>query len=54
MADKKCTTAWVKACAGIEGNEIADKAARQGAENKDSALKLVKKILLRLQQPKKL
>ena len=35
MADKKCTIALVKAHIGPEGYEVADEAARQGAENKD-------------------
>ena len=30
---KGCTIAWVKAHIGTPGNEVADSAARQGAEN---------------------
>ena len=40
----KCTIAWFKAHVGTEGNEAPDEAARQGAENKASALKLVEKL----------
>ena len=35
---KRCIIAWVKAQIGTEGNEAADKAARQGAENQNKNL----------------
>ena len=35
---KKCTITWVKAHIGTEGNEAANEAARQGAENKNKTL----------------
>ena len=37
---KKCTIAWVKAHIGTEGNQAADEAARQGAENDDKTLQV--------------
>ena len=41
MADKKCTIAWLKAHIGTKGNKAADKAARQGAENKNKTLRII-------------
>ena len=39
---KGCTLAWVKAHIGTEGNEAADAAARQGAENKSNTVQKIK------------
>ena len=41
MASTKCTIAWVKADIRTEGNEAADKAAGQGADNKNKALQII-------------
>ena len=38
---KKCTIAWLKAHIGIEGYEVANEAARQGAENKNKRLQII-------------
>ena len=38
---KGCTIAWVKAHIGTEGNEAADTAARQGAENKGNKIQTI-------------
>ena len=38
---KGCTIAWVKAHIGTEGNEAADNAARQGAENKNNTIQQI-------------
>ena len=38
---KGCTIAWVKAHIGTEGNEAADEASRQGAENKNNAIQKI-------------
>ena len=39
---KGCTLEWVKAHIGTEGNKAADEATRQGAENKDRKLQVLK------------
>ena len=38
---KGCTIAWVKAHIGTAGNEAADTAARQGAENPENKLQKI-------------
>ena len=38
---KGCTIAWVKSHVGTPGNESADTAARQGAENMDKKQKII-------------
>ena len=43
MASKKCTLAWIKPYIGTEGNEAADEAARQGAENKNKTHQIINK-----------
>ena len=40
---QRCTIAWVKAHIDIEGNEAADRAAREGAENKTNTLPMTNK-----------
>ena len=39
---KGCTLAWLKAHISTEGNKAADEAAKQGAENRNKNIKLVK------------
>ena len=41
MASKKYTIAWIWARIGTEGNEAANKAAQQGAENKRKILQII-------------